>query len=199
MQALNAVYELLPDGLELDLVSLEDVPAEFKARIRRTDSMLNLKNKNGQIPIYQFETMLNGDIKMPIEPIDRLKEQIKLELGNLKRVTQELNDFLQQVGERQPNAIELSGVGGHLHSFYMGVERIFERIAVTLDGGLPAGESWHTLLLQQMEIEYPGTRPAVIDRSLALRLLDYLRFRHLSACNAQAGLFRHTYGYELLW
>jgi hypothetical protein len=72
----------------------------------------------------------------------------------------------------------------------MGVERIFERIAVTLDGGLPKGENWHTLLLQQMEIEYSGTRPAVINHSLALRLLDYLRFRHL---------FRHTYGYELLW
>jgi hypothetical protein len=72
----------------------------------------------------------------------------------------------------------------------MGVERIFERITVTLDDGLPAGESWQTLLLQQMEIEYPGTRPAVINHSLALRLLDYLRFRHL---------FRHTYGYELLW
>ena len=36
-------------------------------------------------------------------------------LGNLKRITQELNDFLQQVEERQPSTIELSGVGGHLH------------------------------------------------------------------------------------
>ena len=190
MRALNAVYELLPDGLELDLVSLEDVPAELKERIRNADLMSNSQNKGGQIPTYQGETKPDGDVKMSIEPIDRLKEQIQLELGNLKRVTQELNDFLQQVGERQPSAIELSGVGGHLHSFYMGVERIFERIAVTLDGGLPAGESWHTLLLQQMEIEYPGTRPVVINHSLALCLLDYLRFRHL---------FRHTYGYELLW
>ena len=127
---------------------------------------------------------------MPIKPIERLKEQIKLELGNLSRVTQELDDFLKQLSDRQPGTIEVSGVGGHLHNFYMGVERIFERIAVTLDGGLPTGESWHTLLLQQMEIEYPETRPSVIDHSLALRLLDYLRFRHL---------YRNTYGYELLW
>ncbi|MBI1927299.1 nucleotidyltransferase domain-containing protein [Candidatus Poribacteria bacterium] len=189
MRALNAVGELLPGGLELDLVSLEDVPLEFKARIRHADLMVNPGNRGRQIK-EQGETASDGDVKMPVKPIDRLKEQIKLELGNLSRVTQELDDFLKQSSDRQPNTIEVSGIGGHLHNFYMGVERIFERIAVTLDGGLPTGESWHTLLLQQMEIEYPGTRPAVIDHSLALRLLDYLRFRHL---------YRNTYGYELLW
>ncbi|HIE28381.1 TPA: nucleotidyltransferase domain-containing protein [Candidatus Poribacteria bacterium] len=52
-----------------------------------------------------------------------------------------------------------------------------------------AVENWHQLLLQQME-EKKDVRPAVIDRALSLRLLDYLKFRHR---------FRHTYGDELLW
>ena len=166
-RALNSVYELLPDGLDLDLVSLEDLPAEFKTRIRSAEN-----------------AEYGGDVEMPLE------NQIKLELDNLERITQEMEDFLEQLSGREPNVIELSGVGGHLHSFYMGIERIFERIAVTLNGGIPAGESWHTLLLREMESEISDVRPALINHELALRLLEYLRFRHL---------FRHTYGYELQW
>jgi hypothetical protein len=41
-----------------------------------------------------------------------------------------------------------------------------------------------------MESPIEGKRPAVLEHQLAVRLLDYLRFRHL---------FRHTYGYELEW
>ena len=41
-----------------------------------------------------------------------------------------------------------------------------------------------------MESAIEGIRPAVIDHALALRLVEYLRFRYL---------FRHTYGYELQW
>lgn len=65
-----------------------------------------------------------------------------------------------------------------------GVERIFERIAIELDGELPEGKEWHTLLLQQMETK------SIIDHLLALRLLDYLKFRHL---------FRNLYGRKLDW
>ena len=172
-QALNAVYELLPGGLELDLLSLEELPAEFKARILSAE-----------------DVEVGGDVEMPMELIDRLKNQVKLEFDNLERITQELDSFLEQLSEREPNAIELSGIGGHLHSFYMGIERIFERVAVSLNGGLPAGEDWHTLLLREMESEIPDVRPALIDHELALQLLEYLRFRYL---------FRHTYGYELRW
>jgi hypothetical protein len=41
-----------------------------------------------------------------------------------------------------------------------------------------------------MEHPWGSIRPAVIDHPLALRLMDYLRFRHL---------FRHNYGFELEW
>lgn len=173
-KALNVVYDLLPGGLNIDLISLEELPVEFKSRIRRAKDI---------------ET--DGDIEMSIKPVDRLENQIKLELDNLERITHELDSFLEQLSGQEPNAIELSGIGGHLHIFYMGIERVFERIAVSLNGGLPSGESWHTLLLREMERGIPEIRPAVIDdHELALRLLEYLRFLHL---------FRHTYGYELQW
>jgi hypothetical protein len=41
-----------------------------------------------------------------------------------------------------------------------------------------------------MARELPGMRPAVLPKTLWLRLQDYLAFRHF---------FRHAYGYTLEW
>lgn len=99
--------------------------------------------------------------------------------------------LLLQKAPGEPRSVEITAGGKLLHDFYNGIERIFERIAQRLAQGLPvAGSGWHTVLLRSMETPAQGTRPAVIDHGLALRLLDYLRFRHF---------FRRSYGYELQW
>lgn len=164
VSALSALWPLLPEGVELDLITLENAPPELMARIK-------------------------GEVKMPEYPQKALKKDIADELINLDRIVDEANLFLQKLPS-EPTSFELRAAGSLVHDFYNGVERIFERVAVRLGPGLPAGESWHTLLLRAMESGVEGIRPAVIDHKLALRLMDYLRFRHL---------FRHTYGYELQW
>ena len=65
-----------------------------------------------------------------------------------------------------------------MHDFYSGVERIFERIALELDGELPRGADWHSQLLNRMEEEVEGVRPRVLTPDLAERLRPFLRFRH---------------------
>jgi predicted nucleotidyltransferase len=164
--ALSALWELLPEGIGLDLVTLEDAPPELAARI-----------KSG------------SEINMSEDPKLALKKDIEDEIKTLDLIVSQAQSFLQGVSE-EPSLLEVNGAGKLVHDFYCGVERIFERIAIRLGPGLPAGESWHTLLLRGMETEAIGIRPAVIDHALALRLVDYLRFRHL---------FRHSYGYELQW
>ena len=53
-----------------------------------------------------------------------------------------------------------------LHSFYTGVENIFKRIALEIDGELPSGDYWHRQLLERMT--EPGmSRPAVISAELS--------------------------------
>ena len=163
-RALSVLDEVLPPELELDLFILEDMPPEWAARIQ-------------------------GGKKMPADLIEVMKARIANELTSLERVAQSLQTFLSIVSE-QPSEIEIRGTGSYVHDFYSGIERIFERIAVTLDGGLPAGDRWHQALLQQMTEVPQGVRPAVIDDVLYQHLLDYLKFRHL---------FRHTYGNELEW
>jgi predicted nucleotidyltransferase len=72
----------------------------------------------------------------------------------------------------------LDGVALNLHSFYTGIEKIFEEIAKEIDGGLPTGAEWHQKLLVQIAAEIPKRRPAAIQRSTRDCLDEYRRFRH---------------------
>ena len=163
-EALAAVWELLPEGLDLDLLRLETAPP---ALVRR----------------------LTGEEKMPDDPKQALAQQIREELGNLDRLAREAQTWLSQRRE-VPSVFDLRAVGSIVHDFYTGAERIFERIAVQIDEDLPSRPRSHTDLLRRMEHAWGERRQAVVDHDLALRLHRYLRFRHL---------FRHTYGYELVW
>lgn len=66
-----------------------------------------------------------------------------------------------------------------LHSFYTGVERLFEAVADEVDESHPMGTHWHHDLLLQMKLSIPEIRPAVLTEKSYLALLDYLEFRHL--------------------
>jgi len=82
----------------------------------------------------------------------------------------------------------LDGVALNLHGFYSGLERIFERIGGAIDGSVPFGANWHRELLNQMNIEIPGVRPAVISEVLRENLEGYLGFRHV---------VRNVYAYHM--
>lgn len=73
----------------------------------------------------------------------------------------------------------LDSVALNLHSFYNGLERIFEIIARQLDPSFPSGERWHRDLLEQMTKEIPEVRPAVLSTETQALLDDFLAFRHL--------------------
>jgi predicted nucleotidyltransferase len=151
-RALSACYELLPRGMELDLVPMEDAYPEMRARIL-------------------------GEVEMPKEPIPALKGLIEDELTALKRVAQEMDDLLS-VCAQPPTRVELRAMASMLHEFYNGIERIFERIAIYLGEDMPRGDYWHVHLLNRMAEEQEGIRPTVIEGRLRDRLEEYLKFRH---------------------
>ncbi|MEK7400278.1 MAG: antitoxin [Candidatus Poribacteria bacterium] len=78
----------------------------------------------------------------------------------------------------KPN-IYLDSVALNLHSFYSGMERLFEMIAKYVDRIIPTGEFWHINLLLQMEQIIDNVRPAVIDHNSAVMLKEFLEFRHV--------------------
>ena len=118
-----------------------------------------------------------------------LKADIDREVAQVGRLLEESRRDLSGVGE-VPSRLEVRGVASVLHDFYSGVERIFERIALELDGELPRGADWHSQLLNRMEEEVEGVRPRVLTPDLAERLRPFLRFRDL---------FLNIYGGQLCW
>ena len=66
-----------------------------------------------------------------------------------------------------------------LHDFYVGLERLFEYVAVSVDGSAPSGPERHRELLRQMSVELPGLRPAVLAQDTVRLLDEFLRFRHV--------------------
>lgn len=75
--------------------------------------------------------------------------------------------------------IYLDSVALNLHSFYSGLEKLFEIIARHIDHSIPEGETWHRNLLNQMACEVDDIRPAVISQNNAESLDEFRRFRHL--------------------
>jgi hypothetical protein len=120
---------------------------------------------------------------------EALKKEIDVGLENLARLAREMGDLTGRF-INEPDFIQTRAAGSILHDFYCGVEKIFERIAVHINGELPKGEDWHTELLLQMAHPIKGIRDAVISTDLLEKFKEYLRFRHL---------FRHIYGFELKW
>jgi hypothetical protein len=75
-----------------------------------------------------------------------------------------------------------------LHNFYTGCERIFQKIADDINGGVPASMDWHKRLLKSMSLEIEKIRPPVISKDTAKALEEYLAFRHV---------VRNIYGFEI--
>ena len=112
------------------------------------------------------------------ESLRHLAMRIRNELleidHTLKRATEGMNRA-KETGDDY----YLDGVALNLHSFYSGIERIFELIAVNIDDIVPEGENWHQMLLKQMAEEMTEVRPAIISDSVRLDRDEYRGFPHV--------------------
>jgi hypothetical protein len=116
-----------------------------------------------------------------------LAARIISELKELSVLAKRAEQGLKKAKEKNDDYY-FDSVALNLHSIYSGLERIFERIATAIDSSLPSGTNWHRELLNQMAIEVPGIRPAVISSDLKEKLEEYRGFRHV---------VRNVYTYRL--
>jgi len=108
-----------------------------------------------------------------------LRDRIRQELTNIGRTVELALDAWE--GARhfsEQQAHFLNSLALNLHSFYNGLERIFESVARRLDPKFPSGKHWHRHLLSQMGHEIPGVRPAVLSGESVESLDEFLAFRH---------------------
>ena len=98
-----------------------------------------------------------------------LAARINAELREFDILVQRIELGMEKA-KTQADDFYLDSVALNLHGFYSGVERLFEKIAGTVDGYLPEGANWHQELLNQMCVEVPGIRPAIVSIELKEKL-----------------------------
>ena len=108
-----------------------------------------------------------------------LAQRIRLEINELDQTVAVVRRHWGRVGlATEDQDAFLNSVALNLHSFYNGLERIMELVAIEMDGGTLGGEAWHTELLNQMAFELPAVRPALLSSESAHSLDEYRKFRH---------------------
>ena len=95
--------------------------------------------------------------------------------------------IFKKVEYNEPDLFDMTILGSVLHSFYNGLENIFEIIAKDIDGCIPTGNKSHQELLHQMASEN-GERNELIGEELYIKLKEYATFRHF---------YRHAYSFQL--
>ena len=116
-----------------------------------------------------------------------LAARILKELQELEQVVARCLDIWQQA-ETSGDDRYIDGVALNLHSFYTGLERIFELVAAEVDRSQATGPSWHQSLLRQVATPVPDLRPAVISDEVRDHLDRYRGFRHV---------IRNIYAFEI--
>lgn len=126
---------------------------------------------------------------MKKERIPDLVAEIKREIDNLDILIVKIEVVSKEAPESpDKRSIYDESLALKLHNFYTGCERIFQRIADDINGGVPTSFDWHKRLLYTMALEIEGIRPPVISKETAVGLEEFLAFRHV---------VRNIYGYEL--
>jgi len=101
-----------------------------------------------------------------------LSARIRTDLRELALLVERAKQGWEKA-KKQHDDYYLDGMALNLHGFYSGLEKIFEKIASTVDGSVPTAANWHQELLGQMSMEIQDVRPAVISEELRDSLEDY--------------------------
>lgn len=118
-----------------------------------------------------------------------IKEQIEFKIKDIDKLFKEYELIFTKVENQEPDLFDMTILGSVLHSFYNGLENIFEIIAKNIDKNIPTGNKSHKELLYQMASKN-SERNEVIDEKLYYDLIEYATFRHF---------YRHTYSFQLKW
>ena len=118
-----------------------------------------------------------------------IKEQIRFKISDLDKLFLEYDLIFKKAENEIPDLFDMTILGSVLHSFYNGLENIFEIIAKNIDNNVPIGNKSHQELLHQMASENEN-RAEIINEELYLKLREYATFRHF---------YRHAYSFQLNW
>jgi len=114
---------------------------------------------------------------------------IQDEIKNIDDLFVEYELLFDLAKQQVPDSVEILALAALVHSFYNGLENIFQLIAKRVDSYTSKPPAWHTDLLIKMG-EETEKRKAVFQETTLSDLQEYLGFRHF---------FRHSYTYKVDW
>jgi len=114
---------------------------------------------------------------------------IQDEIKNIDDLFSEYELLFDLAKQQEPDSVETLALAALVHSFYNGLENIFQIITKRVDSYIPKPPAWHTDLLMKMG-EATEKRKAVLHETTLLHLQEYLGFRHF---------FRHSYTTKIEW
>ena len=120
---------------------------------------------------------------------ESIKIKIHLEISKINNLVEKSKVLVSKSKIQEPDFIELNAAGSILHSYYSGLESIFNLIYKSFYKKTLTGNMWHSDLLTDM-FERNEKHEPILPQELFQPLKEYLGFRHV---------FRHSYGYELDW
>lgn len=119
--------------------------------------------------------------------LQKLKAELKLDVERLT----ELKDKNERAAERASvggaDELDYAALGYTIHNVFNLIENYATRIAKTFENQIDPA-SWHRDLIERMQIEIDGVRPALWGRELAGRVDELRGFRHV---------FRNMYANDL--
>lgn len=113
------------------------------------------------------------------------KIKVNYEISQIDELIDKSQVLLSLVKNKEPDFIEITAIGGILHSFYNGLENIFVLLGKNLGFDFKSSPQWHRNL-----IDFMFEQPDFLSSDLRLLLTEYMGFRHF---------YRHTYGYTIKW
>lgn len=114
-----------------------------------------------------------------------IKVKIDYEISQIDELLDKSQILISLCHNKEPDFIEITAIGGILHSFYNGLENIFVLIGKTLNFDFKSSSQWHRNLVDCM-----FAQEHFLPADLRMLLTEYMGFRHF---------FRHTYGYTIKW
>lgn len=122
-----------------------------------------------------------------------MKEHIAILKSEIERDTERLNRLFRRFSasykefEKTEEYSKLIESAFYINQIYTGFERIFKSIAKTFENTIE-DDYWHKSLLERMNLEIKGIRPALLSDDSFQYLNELRAFRHF---------FRHAYDVDI--
>ncbi len=116
-------------------------------------------------------------------------EKEMLLLRQCVEVIEKRLSVLKKKNRRDDRAVYVESLAINLHSFYEGVETVFEKVMDFTGEEKPSGHEWHREVLERMILPVKKLRPEFISVGTAKKLDNYRTFRHK---------IRHIYGFMII-